>query len=399
MHMDRGPVEAECWHCGETVNLDKYQICPYCSVQLPRFVFKIRLCDATQTPPTAHPDPLKRLEGEMAERFREFLIKEFTMPHDELLSTSESSQPPITPIPPTPRIDTLPPGTSLAGMIHHVYIIDARDKFVVNEEFWKIPVDETWIAYFAKRIKDAQDTLIEEFNGTKLIGKPLGRGLVILSADNEAEDDTLREKLDRVTYEFHRVISYEVAYDDFIKKVDDYVTTTLKVSIIGYEGTGKTDIVTLLNGGVPPTTYVPTISIDIQKIEGARIGTLEISTWDFSGQDRFRKLWELYFRGSRIIIIVTDSTLENVLNSKDIVQLIHRKDIAAGLLAIAYKQEQLDALSPKLVERFLGIKAIGLTETQVKSGDPAIALKILGEALNVATPKEEPAPKLEWVFD
>ncbi|MFW9830398.1 MAG: ADP-ribosylation factor-like protein [Candidatus Thorarchaeota archaeon] len=102
-------------------------------------------------------------------------------------------------------------------------------------------------------------------------------------------------------------------------------------------GVGKTALVTLLNGGVPSTSYVPIIAIDIQKIEGARIGTYEISTWDFAGQDRFRRLWELYFRGSRIILLVTDSTLENVLNSKGIIDLIRRKDIAAQLLAIANK--------------------------------------------------------------
>lgn len=209
-------------------------------------------------------------------------------------------------------------------MIHHIYIIDARDEIVVDKKFWIINVNIKEMQDFASRVKEAQDTLIEEIGPIKYIGKPLGRGVVVVCAESVDEDDTLREKLDRVTYEFRRVISYEVEYEDFMEKVDDYVVTTLKVSIIGYGGVGKTTLVTLLNGGVPPTSYVPTIAIDIQKIEGARIGTYEISTWDFAGQDRFRKLWELYFRGSRIILLVTDSTLENVLNSKDIIDLIRR---------------------------------------------------------------------------
>jgi small GTP-binding protein len=283
-------------------------------------------------------------------------------------------------------------------MIHHIYIIDARDEIVAQKKFWIITVNEKEMQDFASRVKIAQDTIIEEIGPIKYIGKPLGRGIVVLCAEGVDDDDTLREKLDRVTYEFRRVISYEVEYETFMEKVDDYVTTTLKVSIIGYGGVGKTTLVTLLNGGVPPTSYVPTIAIDIQKIEGARIGTYEVSTWDFAGQDRFRKLWELYFRGSRIILLVTDSTLENVLNSKDIIDLIRRKDIAAQLLAIANKQDLPGALSPQLVQRILGIKAYGMVAIDPNNREKA--LDIIKEALKLSAPKEEPvAPKPEMVFD
>ncbi|MDO8123831.1 MAG: ADP-ribosylation factor-like protein [Candidatus Hermodarchaeota archaeon] len=282
-------------------------------------------------------------------------------------------------------------------MIHHVFIIDARDEIVVQKKFWIITINQGEMQDFAGRVQEAQDSLIEEIGPIKYIGKPLGRGVVVLCAESVDDDDTLREKLDRVTYEFRRVISYEVEYEDFMAKVDDYVVTTLKVSIIGYGGVGKTTLVTLLNGGVPPTSYVPTIAIDIQKIEGARIGTYEISTWDFAGQDRFRKLWELYFRGSRIILLVTDSTLENVLNSKDIIDLIRRKDIAAELLAIANKQDLPGALSPQLVQRILGIKAYGMVAIDPNNREKA--LDIINEALKLAAPKEEivvPKPVMDF---
>ncbi|MFW9984041.1 MAG: ADP-ribosylation factor-like protein [Candidatus Odinarchaeota archaeon] len=282
-------------------------------------------------------------------------------------------------------------------MIHHVFIIDARDEIVVQKKFWIITINQGEMQDFAGRVKEAQDSLIEEIGPIKYIGKPLGRGVVVLCAESVDDDDTLREKLDRVTYEFRRVISYEVEYEDFMEKVDDYVVTTLKVSIIGYGGVGKTTLVTLLNGGVPPTSYVPTIAIDIQKIEGARIGTYEISTWDFAGQDRFRKLWELYFRGSRIILLVTDSTLENVLNSKDIIDLIRRKDIAAQLLAIANKQDLPGALSPQLVQRILGIKAYGMVAIDPNNREKA--LDIIKEALKLTAPKEEivaPKPVMDF---
>lgn len=358
---------------------------------------RIILYDSARPPSKPHPDPIKRLEGQLAKRFREYLIKELPIP-------AEAPEEPRMPSPPrlVPSLKPVAVGTPLAGMIHHVYIFDEHDGIVVNEEFWQIPVDEKQITEFAQRIKAVRDTLIEESNTTKLIGKPLEKGQAILIADNLADDDTLREKLDYVTNEYLRVISNEVEYSDFIKKIDIYVTIVLpRISIIGYSGVGKDDILALFYGRTTPPEHDPTIAIGVDQIAGARIGTLLITAWDFTGQDRFRKLWELYFRGSAAIIIVTDSTIENVLNSKNIIDLIRRKDITAGVLAIANKQEKPNALTPQLIEHILGIKTIGLTEPQVKSGDPTIALKILSEAMKLAKEPEPKytGPKPELVFD
>lgn len=319
----------------------------------------------------------------MAPRFRDWLKTELTIPDEKDLEELK----------PEERQD------ELAGMIHHVFIQDAREWFVVNEAFWKVPIEEDMVASFALRVKKSQDALIEEIDSTKFIGKPLGRGVVILCAGRSADDETLQEKLDQVTYEFSRVIKYEVEYEDFIEKVSDYVTTTLKFSVIGYEGTGKTDLVTLLNGGVPPTSYVPTIASEIyQKIEGARIGTLEITTWNFQGQKRFLKLWEIYFRGS-IVLLVTNSTPENVRNSKDILDHIRRKDINTQVLAIANKQDYPGTLRSKLIEQILGVKTIGVTEKELRIYDPEVAIRIITEALKPEPPSlKPPKEKPEMTF-
>lgn len=280
-------------------------------------------------------------------------------------------------------------------MIHNIFIIDARNEIVAQKQFWIIRVDVKEMQDFAARVRESQEFIIEEIGPIKYVGKPLGRGVVVLCAESVDEDDVLQEKAERVTYEFRRVINYEVEYEAFMEKVDEYVTTTLKVSIIGYGGVGKTTLVTLLNGGVPPTSYIPTIAIDIQKIEGARIGTYEVSTWDFAGQQRFQKLWELYFRGSRIILLVTDSTLENVLNSKDIVDLVRGRErlephFRHEVLAIANKQDLPGALSPTLVQRILGVKAhpmVAIDPTNRQN-----ALDIIKEALTMGIPKQAAPP-------
>ncbi len=264
-------------------------------------------------------------------------------------------------------------------MIHHVFIIDAREMIVVQKKFWIIDVDKQEMQQFATRVKASQMVQIEVIGSTKYIGQPLGRGVVVLCAEPVDEDTTLLERIDKVTFEFRRVICHEEDFEAFMMKVDKYVTTKLKISLLGYGGVGKTTMLHLLNGGEPPQTYIPTIGIDIQKVEGARIGTYELLVWDFAGQDRFRKLWKMLFSRSRIVFLVTDSTLENVLQSKDIITFLHEQGLSSEIIIIANKQDLNGALQPHLVQRLLGVRTFGLIA--IDPNDRQKALDIIHKSL------------------
>jgi small GTP-binding protein len=142
--------------------------------------------------------------------------------------------------------------------------------------------------------------------------------------------------------------------------IDNYIMSKLKVSLVGEGGVGKTTLLRLLKGSAPPTEYVPTIALSIEQIEATRYGTYQIILWDFAGQERFRRLWTIYFRGSDIVFIITDSTLNNVIATKEILDVIRKDAPGVPVWAIANKQDLEGALSPELVERILGIPAFGM---------------------------------------
>ena len=177
-----------------------------------------------------------------------------------------------------------------------------------------------------------------------------------------------------MTAEFEKVLDYKVDYEEFVAKLRDYITIPLKISLLGFGGVGKTTFATLLSGGTPPIKYEPTVTFGLFKLKGIRFGTYQVVIWDLAGQEIFHKLWSLYLRDSRVVFLITDSTVGNVLESKKLVEFIRRERLDVKMRAIANKQDLVGAMSPKLVERILGIKAEGMVAIDVRNRQKAIDL-------------------------
>jgi small GTP-binding protein len=108
-------------------------------------------------------------------------------------------------------------------------------------------------------------------------------------------------------------------------------------------------------GDTPPLQYVPTIALNLETVENIRFGNYSLVLWDFAGQERFRTLWRFYFHGADVIFLVCDSTLRNVIISKDILKLIKRDAPKVPVFAMANKQDKPNAMKPEVVQKILGI--------------------------------------------
>merc|ERR1712056_88874 len=77
----------------------------------------------------------------------------------------------------------------------------------------------------------------------------------------------------------------------------------MRILMVGLDAAGKTTVLYRLKLGEVVTT-IPTIGFNVETVE---YRNLKFNVWDVGGQDRIRKLWRHYFRGTNGVIYVVDS--------------------------------------------------------------------------------------------
>ncbi|MFX1239329.1 MAG: ADP-ribosylation factor-like protein, partial [Promethearchaeota archaeon] len=142
-----------------------------------------------------------------------------------------------------------------------------------------------------------------------------------------------------------------------------------KISLIGYSGVGKTTISQLIKADEIPMQHIATINGEISTI---KIGNLNFLLWDFAGQEQFGLLWNSFIKGSDAVLIITDSTVENVDKSKNFIELAKKGAPHAHLAIIGNKQDRDGAITTKEIERLTGIKSYSMVAI-----DPNNRLKMM----------------------
>ncbi|MBD3158945.1 MAG: hypothetical protein GF309_09175 [Candidatus Lokiarchaeota archaeon] len=139
-----------------------------------------------------------------------------------------------------------------------------------------------------------------------------------------------------------------------------------KVCLAGHGGTGKTtllELATLPSRG-PPQDYVPTFFGDKALLK-ADFDPYVFSVFDLGGQDRFVQEWGKIIRAGSMIVLVTDSTPDNMKWTKRVAFPVLKNELPyARMIAIANKQDLKGALSPQEVSRRLGVPAYGMQANQ-----------------------------------
>ncbi|MFW9941790.1 MAG: GTP-binding protein [Candidatus Thorarchaeota archaeon] len=129
------------------------------------------------------------------------------------------------------------------------------------------------------------------------------------------------------------------------------------ISIVGYEGVGKTTITNLIRSKEISTIPDPQISGNIARL---KIGSLNFIIREFVGEKDVEFLWNNFVRGSDLIILVTNSTLSNVEDSRFFLKIIEEELPYTLVFILGNKQDLEGTLKPQQIEDILEIKTYGL---------------------------------------
>ncbi len=142
------------------------------------------------------------------------------------------------------------------------------------------------------------------------------------------------------------------------------ISNLAKISLIGHPAVGKTTILKLISQKIINRIYLPTQGFDLNTVE---FDNFRLKVWDFGGQKAYLNMYlHSYLLGTDIVLIVTDSTEQNVLSSRKLINIAKKTvDNDCPIIAIANKQDLIDkdnkVLQVEKVSDMLDVKTYGLT--------------------------------------
>lgn len=250
-------------------------------------------------------------------------------------------------------------------MIHSTLLLRRKSKRTIAQtQYWTVKVPRESIVEYIDGLDKLDDLKAEHeevsFNisGNKFFSRECAEDtLVVFITDIDENDRQIHIKIEEAAKALAKELKKQTAtyikenYEDIIAP---FVHSKLKIALVGEGGVGKTTTLYLLMGKQPPKQYIPTIALNMEIVEGIGFANYSLAIWDFAGQERFRKLWKFYFKGADIVILLTDSTLRNVIVSKDLYAMIRRDAPNVPIVIVANKQDLPHAMDPSIIEKLIG---------------------------------------------
>ena len=211
----------------------------------------------------------------------------------------------------------------------------------------------------------------------QIVFKKMGNFVAIIVADELDDKKILEHYAERILKLFSAKYGPDLehwngdvsTFSEFIKSVEKIVLSpkgAVKIVFVGSPGVGKTTLIKLLSGEENLAgRYIPTLVTDVRKMTEVLTidGEFDVFVWDIPGQAVFKELWKLYLKDADLIVLVTDSTKEDLPRVQRLMEEIEKKYAnvkdKATIIVIANKQDLPGALKPEEIENALGIKTYG----------------------------------------
>lgn len=294
-------------------------------------------------------------------------------------------------------------------MIHSTILLRIKSKRILaHSQHWTFQVPGSEIGEFLsarellKKGSNGCDDISLSIAGNKYYAREITSDLLLVfTADADENEETVNEKISTAANAFHEIIERKkITYvkANYEKLINPFVHSKLRIALVGEGGVGKTTTLHLLMGKQPPTQHIPTIALAMEVIENIHFANYSLVLWDFAGQERFRKLWKLYFQGADIVFLLTDSTLRNILVSKEMFQMIRRDAPHVPIVVITNKQDLPNALDPSIIERIFGVETYPLVAIDMAYRDDILKLLLntVAKHVNIPLPELPPGELLKF---
>lgn len=131
-------------------------------------------------------------------------------------------------------------------------------------------------------------------------------------------------------------------------------TKEARVLMLGLDAAGKTTVLYRLKLG-EVISSIPTVGFNVETVEYKK---LTMQVWDVGGQDKIRKLWRHYYRGTDALIYVVDSSDKERLElaREELHSILDADEMrGASLLVYANKQDLPGAATASDTAESLGL--------------------------------------------
>jgi len=289
-------------------------------------------------------------------------------------------------------------------MLRQVYILK-DEKIIYNKNFGKGIYEEDFNKLYQEIIEVSTKGIGIELNSYDYIKYKLVFALeedlkLTFMFITDINDELSRTKRELANLQSEFLDTFGDALDnldtslmELLDPIIDSIHRNLKtkISLVGFSGVGKTTTTKLICATEIPSLHIPTIT---GKISTIKIGKLYFHLWDFAGQEQFSYLWNEFILGSDAVLIITDSTLENVEKSKFFIELVKEHAPHAHTAIIGNKQDLTDALNVQKIEEILGLKTYSMVA--IESDNREKMIQIIADILEVST---DASPLLKPLFE